>query len=63
MSKRGLRSGDTHRPYPAEMHRRLITHLATYHFAATQHNGATLRAESIAPEQIFVTGNPVVDAL
>src|SRR5205085_2995187 len=40
-----------------------ITQLATYHFAATARNRETLLSEGIANEAIFVTGNPVVDAL
>jgi UDP-N-acetylglucosamine 2-epimerase (non-hydrolysing) len=59
----GLRSGDVTSPYPEEMHRRLITRLATYHFAATPHNCATLLAESVREHSVFVTGSPVVDAL
>jgi UDP-N-acetylglucosamine 2-epimerase (non-hydrolysing) len=59
----GLRSGNSYNPYPEEMNRRLITRLATYHFAATVHNRDTLLSEGLAPENIVVTGNPVVDAL
>jgi UDP-N-acetylglucosamine 2-epimerase (non-hydrolysing) len=59
----GLRSGDVHSPYPEEMNRRLITRLATYHFAATSHNRDTLLSEGVARHCVFVTGNPVVDAL
>jgi UDP-N-acetylglucosamine 2-epimerase (non-hydrolysing) len=59
----GLRSGNTRSPFPEEMNRRLITCLATYHFAATSRNRETLLSEGVAPENIFVTGNPVVDAL
>src|SRR5207248_9987283 len=59
----GLRSGGANNPFPEEMNRRLITRLATYHFAATPHNRAVLLSEGVAPERIFVTGNPVVDAL
>jgi UDP-N-acetylglucosamine 2-epimerase (non-hydrolysing) len=59
----GLRSGDPHNPYPEEMNRRLISQLATYHFAATPQNRDNLLAEGVAATQIFVTGNPVVDAL
>src|SRR5712664_980621 len=44
----GLRSGNAYSPYPEEMNRRLITRLATYHFAATQRNCETLLAEGIA---------------
>ncbi len=59
----GLRSGDPNSPFPEEMNRRLISKLATYHFAATANNRDTLLAEGVSPEGIFVTGNPVVDAL
>ncbi|MBZ5536438.1 MAG: UDP-N-acetylglucosamine 2-epimerase (non-hydrolyzing) [Acidobacteriia bacterium] len=59
----GLRSGNVLSPYPEEMNRRLITRLATYHFAATEHNRETLLQEGIAADSIFVTGNPVVDSL
>lgn len=59
----GLRSGDIYSPYPEEMNRRLISQIATYHFAATERNRAALIAEGVAEESIFVTGNPVVDSL
>jgi len=59
----GLRSGDVHSPYPEEMNRRLVTSLATYHFAATPRNRETLLAAGVAPERVFVTGNPIVDSL
>lgn len=59
----GLRSGNVYSPFPEEMNRRLVTQLATYHFAATEENRANLLAEGVPDERIFVTGNPVVDAL
>lgn len=59
----GLRSGDVSSPYPEEMNRRLITRLASFHFAATERNRAALVAENVSPDSIFVTGNPVVEAL
>lgn len=59
----GLRSGSLHSPYPEEMNRRLITGLASYHFAATTRNRDTLLAEGVLGNNIFVTGNPVVDSL
>lgn len=59
----GLRSGNIRSPFPEEMNRRLITQLATYHFAATRLNCATLLKEGVGRESIFVTGNPVVDSL
>jgi UDP-N-acetylglucosamine 2-epimerase (non-hydrolysing) len=59
----GLRSGNAYSPYPEEMNRRLITRLASYHFAATQRNRATLLSEGVSKDAVFVTGNPVVDSL
>lgn len=59
----GLRSGNAYSPYPEEMNRRLITRLATYHFAATARNRATLLSEGVPEDTVFVTGNPVVDSL
>ena len=59
----GLRSGDALSPFPEEMNRRLITRLARWHFAATPRNRDTLLAEGVSEQDVFVTGNPVVDAL
>jgi UDP-N-acetylglucosamine 2-epimerase (non-hydrolysing) len=59
----GLRSGNINSPYPEEMNRTLITPLATYHFAATPGNRDLLQREGVTPDKIFLTGNPVVDAL
>jgi len=58
----GLRSGNLKSPYPEEMNRRLITQLATYHFAATRRNREMLVSEGIPEASIFLTGNPVVPA-
>jgi UDP-N-acetylglucosamine 2-epimerase (non-hydrolysing) len=59
----GLRSGNDLSPFPEEMNRKLITRLAKYHFAATERNRHTLLGEGVSDDGIFVTGNPVVDAL
>jgi len=59
----GLRSGNVHSPYPEEMNRMLITRLSTYHFAATRGNRDLLLREGVPSNSIFLTGNPVVDAL
>jgi UDP-N-acetylglucosamine 2-epimerase (non-hydrolysing) len=59
----GLRSGDVLSPHPEEMNRRLVTRLATWHFAATTLNRDTLLHEGVEDSRIFVTGNPVVDAV
>lgn len=57
----GLRSGDRYSPFPEEMNRRLTAQLATLHFAPTEQNAANLRREGVG-ENIFVTGNTVMDA-
>jgi UDP-N-acetylglucosamine 2-epimerase (non-hydrolysing) len=59
----GLRSYDLVYPYPEEMNRRFTDMVATLHFAPTQWSRENLLREGVAPERIFVTGNPVVDAL
>ncbi|WP_408955072.1 non-hydrolyzing UDP-N-acetylglucosamine 2-epimerase [Natroniella sp. ANB-PHB2] len=59
----GLRTYDKYAPYPEEMNRCLTGVLADLHFAPTAKNRANLVAENIAEEQIFVTGNTVIDAL
>ena len=58
----GLRSGRRYSPFPEEMNRRLSAALATLHFAPTERNAQNLRAEGI-DENVFVTGNTVIDAL
>jgi UDP-N-acetylglucosamine 2-epimerase (non-hydrolysing) len=50
-------------PFPEEMNRRLVTQLATLHFAATSGNRDVLVSEGVPASAVFITGNPVVDAL
>ena len=59
----GLRTGDVRRPFPEEMNRRLVTALATLHFAPTQLAAENLYAERVDATRVFVTGNTVIDAL
>jgi UDP-N-acetylglucosamine 2-epimerase (non-hydrolysing) len=59
----GLRTGNKYAPFPEEINRRLISRLADYHFAPTEHAQDTLLGEGIPPSSIFITGNTVVDAL
>lgn len=59
----GLRTSNKYNPFPEEINRRLLTHLADLHFAPTQRAREYLLREDIAPEHIFVTGNTVIDAL
>ncbi len=59
----GLRTGNRHAPFPEETNRVLTSRLAEWHFAPTPQARRNLLAEGIAEEQIYVTGNTVVDAL
>jgi len=59
----GLRTGNLQSPFPEEANRRLTSPLVQLHFAPTETSRQALLAEKIAEEQIFVTGNTVVDAL
>lgn len=59
----GLRSGDTRRPFPEEVNRRMTSCVTDLHFAPTALARENLLCERIPDEQIFVTGNTIVDAL
>jgi UDP-N-acetylglucosamine 2-epimerase (non-hydrolysing) len=59
----GLRTRHRYNPFPEEINRRLTGAMATYQFAPTERAAAALRAEQVPEENIYVTGNTVVDAL
>lgn len=59
----GLRTMNSYAPFPEEMNRRLTTRLARLHFAPTEIAKDNLLREGISSEQIFVTGNTIIDAL
>jgi UDP-N-acetylglucosamine 2-epimerase (non-hydrolysing) len=59
----GLRTRDPYNPFPEEMNRRLISVLGTVHFAPTKKAFEALVGEGVPEEQVFLTGNTVVDAL
>jgi UDP-N-acetylglucosamine 2-epimerase (non-hydrolysing) len=59
----GLRTGVPRNPFPEEANRSLIARLADLHFAPTEQARLNLLKESIASEQILVTGNTVVDTM
>lgn len=58
----GLRSGNKYAPYPEEINRILIGHIADYHFAPTEKARQNLYYEGIK-ENVWVVGNTVIDAL
>ncbi len=57
----GLRTYDKYSPFPEEMNRSLVGRIAELHFAPTKKNKENLEAEGIK-DNIFVTGNTVIDA-
>jgi len=58
----GLRSYNKYSPFPEEINRVLISHIADYHFAPTKKAKENLLKEGIK-ENIWVVGNTVIDAL
>lgn len=59
----GLRTGDKRRPFPEEINRRLADTVTDLAFAPTERSKQALLAEHFNAENIFVTGNTVIDAL
>lgn len=59
----GLRTYDKYFPFPEEMNRKLTGAVADLHFAPTSGSKNNLLREGINEEQIFVTGNTVIDAM
>ncbi len=59
----GLRTFDKYQPFPEEKNRQLISVLADLHFAPTEQARQNLLHEGICPDNIYVTGNTVIDAL
>ncbi len=58
----GLRTQNRWLPYPEEMNRRLTAAIASYHFAPTALAREHLLQEHVAPQDIVITGNTVIDA-
>ena len=59
----GLRTGNLYSPWPEEANRKLTSQLTCYHFAPTAQSQDNLLKENVAPDNIIVTGNTVIDAL
>jgi UDP-N-acetylglucosamine 2-epimerase len=59
----GLRTFNKYFPYPEEMNRKLTGSLADVHFAPTQRAKDNLLNEGVKEEDIFITGNTVIDAM
>ena len=59
----GLRTFEKYSPFPEEINRVLTTHLCDIHFSPTVLAKNNLLKENIPEDNIFVTGNTVIDAL
>jgi UDP-N-acetylglucosamine 2-epimerase (non-hydrolysing) len=59
----GLRTYDIHSPFPEEFNRQLTTRITQFHFAPTENARQNLLREQVSNEDIYVTGNTVIDAL
>lgn len=59
----GLRTDNIYSPWPEEVNRRLVSHIADLHFAPTARARENLLREGIDDAQIFVAGNTGIDAL
>lgn len=59
----GLRTRNKYSPFPEEMNRKLTGSLTDLHFAPTDTAAENLSGENVPADDIFVTGNTVIDAL
>ena len=59
----GLRTGNLASPFPEEGNRRMLSQIASLHFAPTSDARANLLAEGVDPGSVHIVGNSVVDAL
>ena len=59
----GLRTYNKYSPYPEEINRRLTTVLSDAFFVSTEESKENLLKENISKDNIFVTGNMLVDIM
>jgi UDP-N-acetylglucosamine 2-epimerase (non-hydrolysing) len=59
----GLRTGDIYSPWPEEVNRKLTGGIARLHFTPTETSKTNLIREGVSLDDVFVTGNTVIDAL
>jgi UDP-N-acetylglucosamine 2-epimerase (non-hydrolysing) len=58
----GLRTFDKYSPFPEEINRTLISHIADFHFVPTLLSKSNLETENIF-NNIFIVGNTIIDAI
>lgn len=59
----GLRTGNILSPWPEEANRKLVSGIASRHYAPTKSAERNLINEGVSQKDILVTGNTVIDAL
>lgn len=59
----GLRTHNLREPFPEEFNRQAVSIITKYHFAPTEHSKSNLLMEGKNENNIFVTGNTVIDAM
>ena len=59
----GLRTYNIYSPYPEEFNREAVSIISKYNFAPTELSRQNLLKEGKNPDNIYVTGNTVIDAL
>ena len=59
----GLRTYDKYSPFPEEINRQLTGNIADLHFAPTSQSANNLLKEGKKSQNIFITGNTVIDAM
>ena len=59
----GLRTYDKYSPFPEEMNRVLVSSIADLYFCPTAGNRENLLREGHRGDNVFITGNTVIDAL
>src|SRR5207244_12825146 len=59
----GLRSFRRRNPFPEEINRRIAGCVADLHFAPTERARENLLREGVSAQDVFVTGNTIVDAV
>lgn len=59
----GLRSFNIHSPFPEEANRKMTTQISSLHLAPTSVSKQNLLRETVSSDDVYVTGNTVIDAL
>lgn len=59
----GLRTNNLKSPFPEEFNRQMVSKIARWHFSPTESSKNNLLKEGVKKNNLFVTGNTVIDSL